>query len=666
METQNDFMILRETVNKAVSQYNELRKRIDWRDAGKSATIYRLAKPFQTGYFTIAIAGKMSSGKSTFINSLIGENLLPTGIFQTTSGITWIVSSDKRYMEVTYADGKKKTFTENLEQELQKLVAVPDEFHSLPINDLNILIKGDDDLKSILQKKEGIEEKTKTSSDEKLWKAYVAATPKSKIADEVVIYLPLPDEYKGWRIVDTPGIGAIGGIQQATRELITSKEGDNNVVDAVILLHNGAEGVEGTTVNTFAEEVKKSMGNLAQGRLFFVLTHAAHSDFLNNIEGHLERAYNNFSNKLAIPQERVTYVDSLIHRFLVDAKKSHRDFSSLKSLKTPLDGWSEKDWKALKDALSPFYMSIMEEEDIELSNKSLFSLLESVSRFEILRELLYEFLNTEKEKAFNELLSLIKSELTSYGVSLRNDIKAVSNGQAAVEKEIKKAEEEGRRLNLALVKVQQTATPGAIEKNFKFIDAELLQLSTLSSIDEVRTKYMQIIEEGLSAQEKFFATLINDFSNFVGGFSNESVTFQSLDLKDLERQAQNKATTQVPDLDRSKEIVKKKSSGRKEVIKTYPYKKDKIDFDQKRREFTALVVKEGRHITSVYTLGLIVKVKVFFDIVSSSINEKTKKTIERLEEYKKRMAHSEAILNELRAKLAAVDSQLEELKKLED
>ncbi|WP_300925679.1 dynamin family protein [Turicimonas muris] len=659
-------MILRETVNKAVSQYNELRKRIDWRDAGKSATIYRLAKPFQTGYFTIAIAGKMSSGKSTFINSLIGENLLPTGIFQTTSGITWIVSSDKRYMEVTYADGKKKTFTENLEQELQKLVAVPDEFHSLPINDLNILIKGDDDLKSILQKKEGIEEKTKTSSDEKLWKAYVAATPKSKIADEVVIYLPLPDEYKGWRIVDTPGIGAIGGIQQATRELITSKEGDNNVVDAVILLHNGAEGVEGTTVNTFAEEVKKSMGNLAQGRLFFVLTHAAHSDFLNNIEGHLERAYNNFSNKLAIPQERVTYVDSLIHRFLVDAKKSHRDFSSLKSLKTPLDGWSEKDWKALKDALSPFYMSIMEEEDIELSNKSLFSLLESVSRFEILRELLYEFLNTEKEKAFNELLSLIKSELTSYGVSLRNDIKAVSNGQAAVEKEIKKAEEEGRRLNLALVKVQQTATPGAIEKNFKFIDAELLQLSTLSSIDEVRTKYMQIIEEGLSAQEKFFATLINDFSNFVGGFSNESVTFQSLDLKDLERQAQNKATTQVPDLDRSKEIVKKKSSGRKEVIKTYPYKKDKIDFDQKRREFTALVVKEGRHITSVYTLGLIVKVKEFFDIVSSSINEKTKKTIERLEEYKKRMAHSEAILNELRAKLAAVDSQLEELKKLED
>lgn len=665
METQNDFMILRETVNKAISQYDELRKRIDWRDAGKSATIYRLAKPFQTGYFTIAIAGKMSSGKSTFINSLIGENLLPTGIFQTTSGITWIVSSDKRYMEVTYADGKKKTFYENLAEELQKLVAVPEEYHSLPINDINILIKGDDDLNAILKKKEGIEEKTKTSSDEKLWKAYVAATPKSKIADEVIIYLPLPDEYKGWRIVDTPGIGAIGGIQQATKELITSKEGDNNVVDAVILLHNGAEGVEGTTVNTFAEEVKKSMGNLAKGRLFFVLTHAGHSDFLNNIEGHLERAYNNFSKKLTIPKERVTYVDSLLHRFLVDAKKSHRDFSSLKSLKTPLDGWSEKDWKALKDALSPFYIHIMEE-DIELSNKSLFSLLESVSRFEILRDLLYDFLNTEKEKAFNELLSLIKSELMTYDISLRKDIRDVSNGKVAIEKRIKEAQEEGRRLNLALVKVQQTATPGAIEKTFRFIDSELQQLSSLSSIDEVRTKYMQIIEDGLSAQEKFFTTLINDFSKFVGSFSNDSVTFQSLDLRELERQAQNKATTQVTDYSRSKEVVKKKSSGRKEVTKTYPYKKDEVDFAQKRREFTALVIKEGRHITAVYTEGLKVKVNVFFDIVSSNISKKTKEAIDRLEEYKKNMADKDVILAGLRAKLADVEAHLKELKKLED
>lgn len=667
MEKQNDFMILRETVDKAVSQYTELRKKINWKDTGKSATICRLAKPFQTGYFTIAIAGKMSSGKSTFINSLIGENLLPTGIFQTTSGITWIVSSDRRYMEVTYADGKKKTFTENLAEELQKLVAVPEEFHSLPINHINILIKGNNNIATILKKKAGIEEMTDTSSDEKLWRKYVASTSKGKIADKVTIYLPLPAEYKGWRIVDTPGIGAIGGIQEATKKLITSKEGENNTVDAVILLQNGVEGVEDESANKFAKEVRKSMGDLAKGRLFFVLTHAGDAKFLSNQDGILERAHSNFGNKLNIPKERVTYVDSLIHHFLVDARKSHRDFSNPISLQTRLNGWNEKDWDALKAVISPFYINLMMCGN-EINNNSLFAVLESVSRFESLRDLLYEFLNEEKENAFNELLTLIKEELTSYGVALRKDIQAVSNGQAAIDRQIKEAEEEERRLNLALVKVQQKATPGAIENAFKFIDPELQQLSNLASIGEVRTKYLQIIEESLSKQKKFFEVLKADFSRYVDQFEETSVTFKSLDLDDLERQAGNKAIIDVVDYSRSEDRLVKKGgfSSEDEYETYYPYTKKETDFVQKRREFTALVINEGRKHSTAFQAGLKVKVNEFFNIVNKNIKEKTKATIERLKQYKKRMADSDALLTELRSKLSEIEYQLAELKKLEE
>lgn len=269
MVVQNDFMQLRQIVNDVVTQYTDLRKRIDWKDNGKSATILSLAKPFLTGYFTIAVAGKMSSGKSTFINSLIGENLLPTGHFQTTSGITWIVSSDKRYMEVTYADGKKRTFTENLAEELRNLVAVPEKFDSLPIYHINILIKGGDDLSTILKKKAGIEEMTQTSASDDLWKDYVSSMPKSRIAENIVVYLPLPKEYEGWRIVDTPGVGAIGGIQDVTKKLLVSKENDSAyAVDALILLHKCKENIEDETANSFAEDIRKSMGNLADGRLF--------------------------------------------------------------------------------------------------------------------------------------------------------------------------------------------------------------------------------------------------------------------------------------------------------------------------------------------------------------------------------------------------------------
>lgn len=669
MEKQNDFMLLRETVNEAVSQYMELRKRIDWKDKGKSATILRLAKPFQTGYFTIAVAGKMSSGKSTFINSLIGENLLPTGHFQTTSCITWIVSSEKRYMEVEFADGKKKTFTNELAKELKALVAVPQEFDSLPINHINILIKGGNNISTILKKKAGIEAITHTSSSDALWNKYVASMSKSKIADKVVIYLPLPNEYKGWRIVDTPGVGAIGGIQDATKKLLTSKEGDNNAnaVDAVVLLHNGIENIEDESANSFAEDVSKSMGNLANGRLFFVLTHAGHSNFLNNKQGILDRAKMLFGKRLSIPSERVTYVDGLIHRFLIDAKRSRKDFSNVKTLQTPLDGWNSKDWEAIKALLSPYYMNLVLSGK-EVNNNTLFTELESVSRFEMLRDMLYEFLNQEKEKTFSDLLSMIKEELQTYGLSLSKDIMAVSSGQAEIDKQIKEAEIERTNLNLALVKVQQKATPGAIENSFKFIDTELQKLSQLPSIGEVRTKYLQIINEGLRAEKEFFKTLVTEFSHFVGEFETESVTFKSLDFNNLEREAKNKATSQVTDYSRSEEKLVSKGgwSEDDEYETVYPYTKEKVDFDKKRKEFTSLVIKEGRKHSNTFKEGLKVRVKEFFTATSTSIKEKTDSTIKRLNDYKSKLSNNNEVLAELRSKLNAVEMALNELKKLED
>lgn len=663
MDTKNDFMLLRQIVNDAVKQYTDLRKRIDWKDKGKSATIMRLAKPFQTGYFTIAVAGKMSSGKSTFINSLIGENLLPTGHFQTTSGITWIISSDKRYMEVTYADGKKRTFTDNLAKELRTLVAVPERFNSLPINHINILIKGGDSLSNILEKKPGIEEMTHTSSPESLWKEYVASMPKSKIAEKVEIYLPLPKEYEGWRIVDTPGVGAIGGIQDATKRLLTSKEGDDNayIVDAVVLLHNCKENIEDESANSFAEEIRKSMGDLANGRLFFVLTHACDPTFLQHKEETLAKAHTLFGTRLSIPQTRINYVDSLVHHFITSAVKSKKDFSNLMSLNMPLDGWSNEDWAIIKGVLSPFYINFMMSGK-ECTNSTLFAELENVSRFEALRTILYEFLNDEKEKAFSNLLNLIQSELVSYGKSLKKDIQSVSNGKAAIDKQIAEVQEEKTRLNIALGKVRDKATHGAVEEKFSFVDTDLKKLSDLQSIPEVRTKFMQIIEKGLSTEKTFFSSLIAEFSSYSKDYTEYSSTFSSLDFSEIEREAESIATSQVKDYSRPE--YKSVCCGDDE--KYYPHTKSEVDFTKKRREFTAIVVKKGRTMCQAFKTGLLNKIDKFFTIVSQNIQNKTAAAIARLEAYNRDLANKEAILSDLRSKLSSVDEALSELKKYED
>lgn len=542
MRDSSDFMKLRANVNKVLSQYMQLRKKIDWKDSSKSATIQQLAQPFLNGYFTIAIVGKMSAGKSTFINSLIGENILPTGHFQTTSGITWIVSSKDRSMEVTFADGKKLTYKNHFAEELRKLVAVPEEFDALPVNDINTLIIGNNDINTILQKKAGIEVKTGTSSSEDLWKKYVSVTPKSKIAQKVVIHIPLPDEYEGWRIVDTPGVGAIGGIQETTMQLFTSRDKSNNnqhLVDAVILLHKGTENIQDESANRFAEDVSKSMGELAKGRLFFVLTHASTPEFLNYKDGILSRASNLFGRRLDIPAERIIYVDSFIQRFITDAKKTGKDFSNPKIFSTPLTGWTEEDWKAIRNHFYQLYMDLTTQGK-ETSNSTIFGQLETTARFDVLRDKLNDFLNNEKEATFNRLMNLIEDELKLYQSRVQKDIQAVSNGSSEIAKQIKEAEQENLQLNQVLVKLQQKATSGAIKKIFEFVDPELEALSTKKTITEVRAAYLQIIDKGINVEKNYFETLIRDFELFAREFSNSNLTMKSLDMQYIEQEAQKK------------------------------------------------------------------------------------------------------------------------------
>lgn len=567
MEELNDFMQLRKVVSEAVTQYKEARLKSGFLDLGEYAdnyqTIEKLANPFLTGYFTIAIAGKMSAGKSTFINSLIGEQLLPTGHFQTTSCITWIVSSKERLMEVTFAAGQTQTYKHNFATELSKLVAVPSEFENLPISDINNLIRGNNALDIILQKKDAIDVKTNTTSDASLWEKYVKSTPKSKIVDKVVVHLQLPKEYEGWRIIDTPGVGAVGGIQEETLRLLTTKSDDSrthSMVDAVILLHKGTENIQDESANKFAKSVSESIGHLAQGRLFFVLTHASSMEFLAHKEHILSLAKELFGKRLSIPEENITYVDSLVHRFVLDAQKSGKDFSHSEALFQPLHNWSNTEWSIIQPVVMQKMFSLPNK-GIEVSNETLFNELEKSSHFSVLRDKLNEFLNTEKERVFNELMELIETDLQSNKTRLKQEIEAVCNGPEGINKRIKIVDKEYTEIQTALLKLQQKTTKGSIKKIFEFVEEDLENLSSKATIQEVRAAYLEITNKGLKAEEEYFKELISDFKKYANDFSQNNTSFITLDLNAIEQQAHKNATTQVTDYSRAeKKLVKKVES----------------------------------------------------------------------------------------------------------
>ena len=61
-----------------------------------------------TNRFYLVVLGQFKRGKSTFINSLIGDKLLPTSIVPLTSIVTVLRFGDRPQIEVLFKDGTRK------------------------------------------------------------------------------------------------------------------------------------------------------------------------------------------------------------------------------------------------------------------------------------------------------------------------------------------------------------------------------------------------------------------------------------------------------------------------------------------------------------------------------------------------------------------------------
>ena len=133
----NQFQEYCEQVKKVLQEYKDVRQQANINDEGLSATVERKAKPFVEGHFTLAIVGKMSAGKSTFINAFLGQNILPTGHFQTTAILTKIEHAEEKTIDIVYGDDQKISIRGNIESQLKNYVAIKERYHNLPLNYIN-------------------------------------------------------------------------------------------------------------------------------------------------------------------------------------------------------------------------------------------------------------------------------------------------------------------------------------------------------------------------------------------------------------------------------------------------------------------------------------------------------------------------------------------------
>ena len=107
---------------KILADIDKLSKLECVQQTGKSDSLNELASDIKNDFFTIVVLGEFKRGKSTFVNALLGEKILPTDVLPETATINAIMYSDKPTLSVVMRDGSEEQ-GEVSEQFLKKFSA---------------------------------------------------------------------------------------------------------------------------------------------------------------------------------------------------------------------------------------------------------------------------------------------------------------------------------------------------------------------------------------------------------------------------------------------------------------------------------------------------------------------------------------------------------------
>lgn len=620
--TTNEFAKASKLVEDCLSRYREIRKDCGISDVGwHSRTIERMAKPFRNGYFTIAIVGKVSSGKSTFINTLLGcKNLLPTGHDQTTCGITYIEYGEKPEVTITFGDGKKKIIKEDICGKIKNHVAIPEKFHHLPVNNIDEMILGGYGFNQIWESRKILEDETLCSPiDERILKEYVENRCKADIAVEVHMKYPFNEELKGWRIIDTPGIGAIGGIESRTKQLLaTQKEDGTREVDAIIFLQNGSQTLDQTDSKKFVKEQLENLTESDKNRLFYILTHSSSSEFLNHKESKIDFINHNYGDKIKV----LSYVDSLLYTFLDFVESNNLCLDEYEDFEQS-DNWSDDEWDVIMNILGQAKRKLKKMGD-SYNHDTMLRILREWSNFEELKNKINVFAREEKYKTLCRILNLIANDYLGFRKQLEKDEEIVDGDLTTINKEIEKVDKKKQEYNIIAQKADNLIRIERIKGEFKFVDDRLYEIEKLESINKVRTFVTNLFDDVQRTEKKVFEDIVEQFSSFFNEFDSNDIVLRSIDFSAIEYEATKRSKETY--LLEPERVVKQKSKD--EVIIPAKYS-TRINHETKIREFKALVLKTVR----VQKDSLLPQIKEKLDNMRDQINFEVKT---KMDEEKKR------------------------------
>ena len=272
--------------------------------------------------FVLMIAGEAKSGKSTFINAYLGEDILPMDVKQCTSSIIEIKYGEEFSLMAEYAGGRKEQIKgkENIAKFLKDNAALNDDYRDIPVPTINNeilvkykgkiservvedLIKGvkEDNIYNLLEEEYNGKIKRYIEENKNKWQ---------NIITKMVILYPFKIEsLKNIEIIDSPGVNAAGHVGDVSENYIET-------ANAIMFLKSiTGQALESTSFKKFLDTGSVERN---KGTLFLILTRAVNVNG-ENLEILKKEAKRIYGSK--IREEQIVAVDSKVQMFLNEISK---------------------------------------------------------------------------------------------------------------------------------------------------------------------------------------------------------------------------------------------------------------------------------------------------------------------------------------------------------
>jgi hypothetical protein len=452
--------------------------------------------------FVLMIAGEAKSGKSTFINAYLGEDILPMDVKQCTSSIIEIKYGEEFSLSAEYAGGRKERIKgkENIAKFLEKNAALNDNYRDIPVptinNEILVKYKGKISEKVVEDLIKGVKEDNiynlpEEEYNEKIRK-YIKENKnkwQNTIIKMVISYPFKTEELRNIEIIDSPGVNAAGHVGDVSKNYIEK-------ANAIMFLKAiTGQALESTSFKKFLDTGSVERN---KGTLFLILTRAVNEN-AENLKILKKEAKRIYGSK--IREEQIVAVDSKVQMFV----NKISEYSTYDDIEEYLDELEKTN--QFEDFMNP-------PRKMRKEKSSYIEYLKEKSRFKDINEAIEKFARRSQYYALDEV------------------VKGISN--------ICKKIEDSAKYNIRLYEDKITKDPTEFSVQIEKIKTKITEINVKigRKVDEVREKYTSFDPKGIiltKAEEKILE-LRKEIGNLNAENDDSINELEKISLRKIEEQ----------------------------------------------------------------------------------------------------------------------------------